>query len=140
MKAVRTRFLAWVALTAVVCLPVSGFAADDPVKKVSGSDNYLRIEPVVATVVGRSGQLLLLQVEAGLEVKNGQHRRQAEAAMPRIRASCGEALRTYIGARYTPGGRPDGDAIAASMQDAVDAVLGADVADLLLSVIVIHAQ
>ncbi len=109
-------------------------------KKVSGSDAYLKMKPITATIAQNGFPRAVLHVEAGLEVKDGAARRRVRAAMPRVRAACGEALRTYVGAHYRYGMKPDGDQIAADMQRAVNHALRDEGATVLLSLLVVHGR
>ena len=59
--------------------------------------------------------------------------------MPRLRNAHVQALTMYTGMNYRFGDIPDADRIAQMLQDATDATLGEEGAEILIGMIIIHA-
>ncbi len=96
------------------------------------------LDPLTASVHADFRLRGILHIEAGLEIPNGRDRSRAERLMPRLRDRYVSALAMYTGANYRFGDVPDADRISYLLQEATDEVLGEDVADILLGMVIIH--
>jgi hypothetical protein len=137
-------FAAGLAAAALTAAPAAagpgGQDAHGAKKKVTGSQSFMEIPSLTASVVRGFETRGVLHVEAGLEIKDSKLRARAQELAPRLRAACSEALRSYAGGHYLYGQPPDADRISKDMQAAVDRTLGRTGADLILSMVIIHAD
>lgn len=109
-------------------------------RTLTNSPSYVPINPLTATVQSNHRARGLLQIEAGLEIPDARLRRRAEQYMPRLRNAWVTALSVYTGMNYRFGDIPDADRIAAMLQEATDITLGEEGAEILIGMIIIHAD
>ena len=109
-------------------------------RTLTNSQSYVPINPLTATVQSNHRARGLLQIEAGLEIPDARLRRRAEHYMPRLRNAWVTALSVYTGMNYRFGDIPDADRIAAMLQEATDITLGEEGAEILIGMIIIHAD
>lgn len=109
-------------------------------RNLTSSSTYMPLPPLTATVQANYRSQGLLQIEAGLEIDDPRLRRRVERYMPRLRNAYVSALTLYAGSYYTFGEVPDAERIAALLQEATNMTLGQEGADVLLGMIIIHAD
>ncbi|MBR9825143.1 MAG: flagellar basal body-associated FliL family protein [Alphaproteobacteria bacterium] len=135
-------------LALVFGLSATAFAAPPPAqsedtsrhRSLTSSDSYMPLPPLTATVQANRRARGLLQIEAGLEVEDTDLRDRIDRLMPRLRNAYVTALSVYTGMYYQYGEVPDADRIAALLQEATDMTLGRDGAEVLIGMIIIHAD
>jgi len=109
-------------------------------RNLTSSSTYMPLPPLMAAVQSNFRSQGLLQIEAGLEIDDPRLRRRVERYMPRLRNAYVSALTLYAGSYYRFGEVPDADRIAALLQEATNMTLGQEGADVLLGMIIIHAD
>ena len=115
-------------------------AEDSRHRTLTSSQTYMPLPPLTATVQANHRARGLLQIEAGLEIPDNRLRHRVEQNMPRLRNAWVSALGIYTGVNYRFGDIPDADRIAAILQEATDITLGQDGAQVLVGMIIIHAD
>lgn len=120
--------------------PASSSSEDSRHRNLTSSETYMPLPPLTATVQANFRSRGLLQIEAGLEISDDDLRRRVERFMPRLRNAYISALTLYTGSFYQFGDVPDADRIAALLQEATDVTLGESGAQVLLGMIIIHAD
>lgn len=115
-------------------------ADDGRHRNLTSSTSYMPLPPLTATVQANRRARGLLQIEAGLEIDNPDLRQRVNRYMPRLRNAYVSALSLYTGVYYQYGDVPDADRIAALLQEATDMTLGETGAEVLLGMIIIHAE
>ncbi len=139
MRRTRTQRNVAAVAGALAALVITG-AAHAGGGGAGASDYYLKVEPVTGTITQDFKARGVLHVELGLDIRSADVRRRADAAIPRLRAACSEALRRYLNVYYIAGRTPDADAIRTLMQEAVDSVLREEGAEVLLSMVLVHGK
>jgi len=109
-------------------------------RNLTSSSSYMPLPALVATVQSQRRARGLLQIEAGLEVHDPALRRRVDRFMPRLRNAYISTLTLYTGMYYEFGDIPDADRIAAMLQEATDLTLGESGAEVLLGMVIIHAD
>ncbi|MEE2526950.1 hypothetical protein V0U79_11260 [Hyphobacterium sp. HN65] len=104
------------------------------------SDGYVPLDPLTATVHSDFRLRGVMHIEAGLEIPDNRLRQRAERLMPRLRDRYVSALAMYAGSNYSYGEVPDADRISELLQQATDEALGEEGADILLGMVIIHAN
>lgn len=104
------------------------------------SDGYVPLDPLTATVHSDFRLRGVMHIEAGLEIPDSRLRQRAERLMPRLRDRYVSALAMYAGSNYSYGEVPDADRISELLQQATDEALGEEGADILLGMVIIHAN
>jgi hypothetical protein len=144
-------FLRLAVLTAALTLTAPALAGggsspapaqneDSRHRTLTSSPTYMPLAPLTATVQADHRARGLLQIEAGLEISDNRLRRRVEQTMPRLRNAWISALSVYTGVNYRFGDIPDADRIAAILQEATDITLGQEGAEVLIGMIIIHAD
>lgn len=108
-------------------------------RRVTASEHYLDLAGLTATVTENFRARGVLHVDAGLDIPDDDLRERAEYFMPRVRASCVEALIQYSGRQYRRGDVPDAERIARLLQTAVDDALGREGAQVVLTMVMVHS-
>lgn len=116
----------------------AGAGAESNGQKVTPSLAYVPVDTLTATVSRDFRARGVMQVDAGLEIRDETLRARAIAMKPRLRDAYTAALVEYTGANYLPGRAPDTERLHAMMQAATDRTLGAPGADFLLGMVVVH--
>jgi flagellar basal body-associated protein FliL len=80
----------------------------------------------------------LLVVDAGYDVPDAKLRARVNAMMPRLTDALRTALADYTYSRLRPGGAPDADRIAQTLQAATDRTIGGPGARLLLANVMVQ--
>lgn len=104
------------------------------------SDGYIPLDPLTASVHSDFRLRGVMHIEAGLEIPDSRLRQRAERLMPRLRDRYVSALAMYAGSNYSYGDVPDADRISELLQQATDEALGEEGADILLGMVIIHAN
>lgn len=120
--------------------PAPAPAEDSRHRTLTSSQTYMPLDPLTATVQADHRARGLLQIEAGLEISDSRLRHRVEQNMPRLRNAWVSALSVYTGVNYRFGDIPDADRIAAILQEATDITLGQEGAQVLIGMIIIHAD
>jgi hypothetical protein len=105
-------------------------------ERLTSAESYLPMPTLSAGVLQRQSTQGTLVVDLGLDVPDEDLRRRARLNGPRIRDALRTALATYANTYYRDRTAPDPAALARIMQQAVDRVLGAAGARLLLANII----
>jgi hypothetical protein len=118
-----------------------GSQSDDGRRRsLTSSTSYLPLPQLMATVHADYSSAGLLQIEMGLEISDSRLRRRAEHMMPRLRDAYVSAISLYVGMNYRFGDVPDANRIAELLQNATDHTLGQEGAQVLLGMVMIHAD
>lgn len=128
-------------ISALASPPASGELTEDGRHRmITSSETYMPLPPLTATVQANRRARGLLQIEAGLEISDSRLRHRVERYMPRLRNAYVSALSIYTGMHYSFGEVPDADRIAQILQEATDITLGQEGAEVLIGMIIIHAD
>jgi len=128
-------------ISALASPPASGESTEDGRHRmITSSETYMPLPPLTATVQANRRARGLLQIEAGLEISDSRLRHRVERYMPRLRNAYVSALSIYTGMHYSFGEVPDADRIAQILQEATDITLGQEGAEVLIGMIIIHAD
>ena len=140
----RARLLA-VALTAVLAAPAaasgSGGAASAPApatrqERLTSAETYVPMPTLSAGVIQRQSTRGTLVVDMGLDIPDADLRRRAQLNGPRLRDALRTSLSTYANTFYRDRTAPDPAELTRQMQIAVNRVLGAQGARVLLANII----
>jgi hypothetical protein len=104
--------------------PSKGAETDPQAKRITGSDNYVPVFGLRASIARGFKVQGVLSVDAGLEAPKEETRKLAEAIRPRLMNAMRDAVMNYASLTYVVGERPDVDILAARLQKAADSVLG----------------
>ncbi len=115
-------------------------AVDPLAKKITGSDAYVPMFGLRATLTRNFNLQGVLAVDAGLDVPEAKVRKQVAAIMPRLRSSMREAVQNYAALSYLSGHRPNADMLVARLQKAVDHELGKGVATVTLASVIVFSD
>ena len=118
----------------------SGGDSDSRRRTLTQSENYVPLPPLTASVQANYQLRGILHIEAGLDIPDARQRRAAERAMPRLRDAYVSAISIYAGVQYRHGDVPDINRIAEILQSATDDALGHSDAQVLLGMVIIHAD
>ncbi|WP_168076385.1 hypothetical protein [Caulobacter sp. SSI4214] len=125
----RSRRLLTLALTAVltggpVLTPAAALAGEKKEEKGDKkATTFLALDPINAIVMRRDGRRGVMTLETGLEVKDPELMKRAQASVPRLRAAFAQVLMIYA-AGLRGGAPPDIDYISRELQKTADQVLG----------------
>ncbi|PZR34003.1 hypothetical protein [Caulobacter segnis] len=114
--------LAAALAAAPLVAPVPAFAGHGEEKK-EAPKTYFALDPINAVVMRRDGRRGVMTLETGLEVKDPELMKRAEASTPRLRAAFAQVLMIYA-AGLRGGAAPDMDYVGRELQKAADQVLG----------------
>ena len=118
----RRQILASLLLAAVLGAS-PGVALANEGKKDEKPVTYFALDPINAIVLRRDGRRGVMTVETGLEVRDPELMKRAQASTPRLRAAFAQVLMIYA-AGLRGGAAPDIDYVARELQKAADQVLG----------------
>lgn len=107
---------------APMAAPTLAFAGHGGEKKEAPT-TYFALDPINAVVLRRDGRRGVMTLETGLEVKDPELMKRAQASTPRLRAAFAQVLMVYA-AGLRGGAAPDMDYVARELQKAADQVLG----------------
>lgn len=125
MRRSRPLSLLLAALLAVAPLAAPGpaFAREAGEKKKEEAVTYFALAPINAVIMRRDGRRGVITLETGLEVKDPELMKRAQASTPRLRAAFAQVLMVYA-AGLRGGAAPDMDHVARELQKVADQVLG----------------
>lgn len=115
--------LAAVFAAAPLAAPSLAFAGHGGGEKKEAPTTYFALDPINAVVLRRDGRRGVMTLETGLEVKDPELMKRAQASTPRLRAAFAQVLMVYA-AGLRGGAAPDMDYVARELQKAADQVLG----------------
>lgn len=110
-------------------------ASKGDAKKKSGGENYIPINPIIATTNKAGGRRGVLSVDCGLEVEDPKLKSFAELSLPRLRAAYVQAMQTYA-AGLPSGSEPNVDLISQALQRQTDLILKRPGAKFLLGAVI----
>ena len=110
---------------------------DPAAKRISGSDNYVPIFGLRASIARGFKIHGVLAVDAGLDVPKEATRKMCVSIRPRLISSMRDAILNYASLSYIVGERPDVDILSARLQKAVDGVLGKGEARVALASVIV---
>jgi hypothetical protein len=122
----RFRSLSLVLAAVLAGAPLAAPApalANEGGKKKEEPKTYFALAPINAVVMRRDGRRGVMTLETGLEVKDPELMKRAEASTPRLRAAFAQVLMIYA-AGLRGGAAPDMDYVARELQKVADQVLG----------------
>lgn len=114
----------------------------DPLaKKITGSQSYVSMFGIRASITHRFTSAGFIAVDAGLDVPEARTRKQIAAIRPRIVDALRQSVAVYANGSYRMGEAPNLDLLRSRMQRAVNRQIGEGKATVLLaSVIVFEAE
>lgn len=112
-------------------------AIDPTAKKISGSQDYVPIFGIRASVTSGFSVAGFLAVDAGLHIEKSKTRKHVEAIRPRIMDAMRMAVTSYANGPYVNGDVPNLDALRARMQRAVDRQLGKGASKVVLASVIL---
>lgn len=127
----RRQLIASLVLAAVLGAS-PGLAFASAAKKEEKAVTYFALDPINAVVLRRDGRRGVMTVETGLEVRDPELMKRAQASTPRLRAAFAQVLMIYA-AGLRGGAAPDIDHVARELQKAADQVLGKPGSKIMLS-------
>ncbi|WP_146190578.1 hypothetical protein [Marinicauda salina] len=132
--------IALAAAPSAAAAPAASPAESEPGRGrvITGSEDYVPLDPIVAAVQADFALKGLLHIEVGLNADSPALRRRIEARMPRLRDAYTAAILSYTGLAYQYGDVPDAEQISAMLQRATDSTLGETGATVLLGMIIIY--
>lgn len=119
----RRHVLASLLLVAALGATPHAALASSGGKKEEKAVTYFQLEPINAVVLRRDGRRGVMTVETGIEAKDPELMKRAQASTPRLRAAFAQVLMVYA-AGLRGGAAPDIDYVARELQKAADRVLG----------------
>lgn len=124
MRRSRPFSLLLAALLTVAPLAAPTLAlANEGGKKKEEPVTYFALDPINAVIMRRDGRRGVITLETGLEVKDPELMKRAQASTPRLRAAFAQVLMIYA-AGLRGGAAPDMDHVSRELQKAADNVLG----------------
>lgn len=124
------------ALSSAASAPAQ--AAETVQRKISGSESYVPVQGIRATVTNRLRAVGIINVEAGLDIPDEKVRAGVNARMPRIKDLMRAELSSYAGTFYRFGEVPDTDMIRQRLQRVMDGHLGEGAAVVLLNAVIVY--
>ncbi len=149
MKTLRYLLFAATAASALVLSPETASAASvskdmetaDPLaKKITGSEDYVPMFGIRASVSFGFTVSGVIQVDAGLHVVDSKVRKRIDAIRPRINDALRRAVTNYANGPYRDGQVPNLDVLRARMQRAMDKQVGAGNAQVMLASVIIISR
>lgn len=134
------RRLASLALIALALAPATARAsakADGEKKKKSGSQTYIEMDAVTATIIRPDGHRGVLMVETGIDTPNIAFHDKALLVLPRLRAAYAQTVQIY-GAGLAPGLPPNLEYLSRELQRQTDETLGMKGARFLLGSVMVN--
>jgi hypothetical protein len=137
----RRRAILIAVLTALSAGPASasgggsGAAEQAPAtrqERLTSAESFLPQPTLSSSVLQRHSTAGTIIVDMGLDVPDAELRRRAQVNAPRVRDALRTALATYASTYYRDRRAPDPTTLTRLLQQAVDRVLGAQGAQVLL--------
>ncbi|MEZ5938491.1 MAG: hypothetical protein R3C52_09740 [Hyphomonadaceae bacterium] len=114
--------------------------ADPAATRITGAESYLPTFGLRASISRGYRVHGVLAVDAGLDIPDAKQRKKAEGVKPRLVSVMRDAVLNYATLSYVVGERPDADMLRARIQKPIDAMLGKDVAKVLLASVIVFKQ
>ncbi len=111
---------AFAVVALALCGPPAVHAEGDAKK---AKTPYIQLETVAVSTMRATGHRGVLTVEVGIDATDAALRNRVDLVQPLLRSAYVSALQTYA-LGITPGGPPNADYIAMSLQRETDKVLG----------------
>jgi hypothetical protein len=124
-----------IVAAALLLVPPSAFAAE--AHKKGGGETFIQLTTLTATIFRPNGRRGVMTVEVGIDVPDAGLRTRATQSVPRLQAAFADVLRIYA-AGLPPGGEPDPDYLARTLQRQTDATLGRPGAKLLIGTVLVN--
>ncbi len=109
-------------------------------ERLTSAETYMPMPTLSAGVLQRNSNLGTIVVDMGLDIPDGDLRRRAQLNAPRLRDALRTALATYSSTYYRARTAPDPTELTRQMQVAVNRVLGAPGARVLLANIIVQGR
>ena len=113
---------------------------DPQAKRITGSENYVPVFGLRASISRGLKVHGVLAVDAGLDVPDEAARKSAAALRPRLISAMRDAVLNYASLSYVVGEKPDVDLLRVRLQKAVDQTLGASKARLAQASVIVFKQ
>ena len=113
---------------------------DPQAKRITGSENYVPVFGLRASISRGLKVHGVLAVDAGLDAPEEATRKSAEALRPRLISAMRDAVLNYASLSYVVDEKPDADMLRARMQKAVDQTLGVAKAGVALASVIVFKQ
>ena len=113
---------------------------DPQAKRITGSEKYVPVFGLRASISRGLKVHGVLAVDAGLDVPEEATRKSADALRPRLISAMRDAVLNYASLSYVVGEKPDADMLRVRLQKAVDQTLGASKARLALASVIVFKQ
>jgi flagellar basal body-associated protein FliL len=109
-------------------------------ERLTSAETYLPMPTLSAGVIQRNDNRGTIVVDMGLNIPDAELRRRAQLNAPRLRDALRTALATYSSTYYRVHTAPDPTELTRQMQVAVNRVLGAPGARVLLANIIVQGR
>ena len=124
-----------------VAEPPTGKPEVDPLaKRITGSENYVAIFGLRATISHGYSVSGVMAVDAGLDVPSVKTRKRVAGLKPRLMSEMRDAVLTYASLAYVDGQKPDADRLEIRLQKAVDSLLGPGEARVALASVIVYPK
>lgn len=118
--------------------PASKEDAKGAQRRITSAETYVPASNLSSPITVDYAFAGLLVVDAGYDVPDAKLRARVVAMQPRLTDALRTALATYTYSRFRPGGAPDADRIAQTLQQAADRTLGQPGARVLLANVMVQ--
>lgn len=105
---------------------------------VTSNEDYIPVPGLAATISSKYSLAGILQVDAGIEIKDTKQRERAIGNMPRVRDAMLSAVAEYVGSYYVAGSVPNPVLIKRRLQASADRILGPGVAKITLANVMVQ--
>jgi len=113
---------------------------DPQAQRITGSENYVPVFGLRASISRGRSVHGVLAVDAGLDAPEEATRKTAAAIRPRLVSAMRDAVLGYASLSYVVGEKPDVEILRARLQKAVDQTLGASKARVALASVIVFKQ
>jgi len=113
---------------------------DPQAKRITGSENYVPVFGLRASISRGQKMHGVLAVDAGLDVPEEATRKLAQTLRPRLISAMRDAVLNYASLSYVVGEKPDADMLRARLQKAADQTLGVTKARVALASVIVFKQ
>lgn len=105
-------------------------------ERLTSAESYLPMPTLSASVLQRNASRGVIVVDMGLDIPDADLRNRARLNAPRLRDALRTALAAYASTYYRDRTAPDPTELTRQMQNAINRVLGADGARVLMANII----
>lgn len=120
--------------------PAGKLEVDPQAKRITGSENYVAIFGLRASISHGYSVSGVIAVDAGLDVPSVKTRRRVAGLKPRLMSEMRDAVLTYASLSYVDGQKPDADMLEIRLQKAVDGLLGPGEARVALASVIVYPK